>query len=609
MYSKELQNSPLLKKSVLKLLQFPSVVLVCFSVIFISYSYSTFIKGRKKEFGLFMNLGMSIWDVRKLIFVENSLIAAASILLGVASGTIFARLFFLIITRLIGIVDVSFHIAGESYIYSIAIFTGIFFLAVLTTIITTGRYEIVNLLKSDRKAETNSRANPTLAVTGIVIFIGSLIILYIWFDGTGMLLLQSTIGFMLGLYITISQLGAVILKLLKKRKNSYYNNLLFMTNFNYKFKQTKKIIFILATMTAVVIFINGFYLSAFLSAEKMALQNNPFDIAFVQMPSKNNVQNDIIDKVIAESKNIVEDHKILEFAIVHNDIIVSQEQLKLATNTDLNVNKGSYIRLIQGDDFSENEKSDIYKAENKYPPISVRGIFINQEYKFKMLFNGPAYLFSRCIILNNDDFKSLKNNNSSLEIGKLQLYNFKDWKKTQQLVNNLEETFKASVGNRVGEQYTIRNEEEYNRGYLEVSSKIGTYNDHRQGAKMLFYLLTSIGIFFFIAISIVLFLQLFSELDNEKLKYKKLYKIGITEEEIRKSIGREFIALFFAGPLIGIPIAILYTLIFSKSTTSYKFEYIVCDLIISAIFLAFELIYYFITKNSYSNEIIESLYD
>lgn len=595
MYSKELKTSPQIEESLPKVLVLPNVVLIFFSIMFITYSYSVFMKSRKREFGLFMNLGMSIWDIRKLIFVENALIAAASIAFGILSGTIFSRLFFLIITRLIGLTDISFHINLDSYIYSVGIFTGIFLFAVLTTIIATSRYEIVNLLKADRAMETNRFRNPIFAVAGIIILLSSLFVVYKWFNGEGGLLMQCTIGFIVGLYMTISQLGGLILSLAKKRKDSYYNNLILMTNLNSKFNQAKKIIFIIAIMTVVVIFINGFYLSLVLSAEKIALKNNPFDAAFVQMTNKNKTEDRIIDSVISDSKNEVVEHKVIEFADIDRKILISQDQINLAANSSFNVRRGSYIKLIQVDEYSEKEKLEIYNNEMKFPDKDVLAYYSNQEYIFKLLFNGPSYLFTRCIILNNEDYNSIKTKNSRVEIGKLELLNFKDWKETQPLVNRLEESLNAF------------NQSYPDQRYLKVESKIGTYNENKQGTKVLFYLLSLLGIFFFIATSIVLFLKLFSELDNEKSKYKKMHKIGITEDEIRKNIGREFIALFFAGPLMGIPIAIIYTIAFSKDTQSMTPQLIGCNLIISTIFILFEVIYYFVAKNLYSNEIIETL--
>ena len=94
MFNDKLSNSDQLAKGALDTLKIPSVSLGLFSIVFISYAHSTFIRGRKKEFGLFMNLGMSISDIRKIILYENILIGVAAIILGIISGLVFSRLFF-----------------------------------------------------------------------------------------------------------------------------------------------------------------------------------------------------------------------------------------------------------------------------------------------------------------------------------------------------------------------------------------------------------------------------------------------------------------------------------------------------------------------------------
>jgi hypothetical protein len=597
-YSKELTTSPLVEKNFSKILVLPNVVLIIFSIVFISYSYTGFMRSRKKEFGLFMNLGMSIWDIRKIILVENIQIAAASILSGIVFGTIFARLFFLIITRIIGLRDINFTISLRSYYYSVGIFVGVFTFSLLLTLISTIKYEIINLLKSDRVIESNKLHNPMFAVIGLALLLGSIATLYMRFNGEGPLLLVCTVGILIGLYITISQLGELIFRLIKKKKNSYYNNLVLMTNLNYKFKQTKKIIFTISIMSVVIIFISGFYLSLVLSAEDIAINNNPFHIAFIQS-QRNNVSDQVIDNIIKNDESSLLEHKVMEFAEIDRNIVISVDQVNYAINKRLNVSKGKYIKLVQVKGYSEKEKSDIYNNDAGYYNRGPLCTLKNQEYIFDVLFNGPGYLFTHCIILNNDDYNALLSKHSNYEQGKLNLYNFKDWKKTQPVVNRLDDTFKS-----LSKDPIPNGSEGY---YIRVASRVGTYNENKQGTKMLFYLLSLLGVFFFVATSIILFLRLFSELDYEKAKYKRIYKIGFTENEIKKNISREFAVLFFIGPIIAIPISIVYTIIFAKDNPAIINKIIQCDLIISIIFLVFEAIYYFISKKSYYREIINSL--
>lgn len=193
------------------------------------------------------------------------------------------------------------------------------------------------------------------------------------------------------------------------------------------------------------------------------------------------------------------------------------------------------------------------------------------------------------MVISDKAYKDLKVKNSNVKIGKVQLWNFYNWKKTQPLVNKLENAFKACNKN--------------TSDYLKVASRIGTYNQNRQGTKILFYLLLFLGIFFFVSVSTVLFLKLYSEIELEKDKYRQIYKIGITEVEIKKIISKELKILFFSGIIVAIPVAFVFLLIFVSKDNSPVLQNLYCNLIISCIFIVVEVIYYFIARNVYTNEI------
>ncbi|MED2604745.1 FtsX-like permease family protein, partial [Bacillus thuringiensis] len=67
-----------------------------FSFFFILYSVSSFLKTRKKEFGILMMQGMSMRQFKKLLLIENMLIGLGSICIGIFIGLIFSKLVLLI---------------------------------------------------------------------------------------------------------------------------------------------------------------------------------------------------------------------------------------------------------------------------------------------------------------------------------------------------------------------------------------------------------------------------------------------------------------------------------------------------------------------------------
>jgi len=63
-----------------------------------------------------------------------------------------------------------------------------------------------------------------------------------------------------------------------------------------------------------------------------------------------------------------------------------------------------------------------------------------------------------------------------------------------------------------------------------------------------------------------LFLKLYSDVENDKRKFAKLYKVGMTTEEIIKSISSELIVLFFVSPIIGNITALIFTVILFRGS-------------------------------------------
>jgi len=617
-FNEKFSKSSIIEKGVMSTFVVPGVALIFFSIVFVSYSHIAFIKYRKKEFGLFMILGLSNRDIRKLILIENGIIALTSILAGIISGVIFSPLFFLIVARLINITGIPFSLNYKSFIVTIGLFTLIFAFLIFITEIITGDFEIVRLLKEDRTSSKNKIINGKLALTGVGILIGSLVFLFILYRAyeydRGRALLICTISCLIGLYITISQLGSILIRLTKKKK-TYYKNLFLVTSLDYKFKQTKKIVFIVAIMVMVTIFYTSFSLYWFSSAEKIAAEDNPYHIAFVQNQEINNISTERINNLVYTKENPVIEHKTIEFVEVlplekyrQSKFLLCEDKLNELSKIKFHVNNGEYIKLVFYDYPDKDMKKRYYEPELTLSTVNGVRKYKCEKEVYKMLFNGSNYFEHNVIVLNSYDYNKVRSDGKNIKLGKVQLFNFKDWKKTKNIETKLKEESIICNGNRPysgdDNYYAIAN-------YYNCFSKIGLYNYYKQGGGISFFLSVFIGVFFFIATLIVLFLRLYSEIEDEKRKYKKIFKIGITEKEIRKNISKELGVLFFVPPVIGIIIGTVYLCCFASADGGVELgvfkEILLCDFIMSTAYLVFQGVYYFIARKRYCDEIIESL--
>lgn len=613
-FNDKLWTTSQLEKGVLETLIIPSVALGVFSLLFISYAHSSFIKWRKKEFGVFMTLGMTIGDIRKIIIYESLLVCGSSILLGTLTGLVFSRLFFIIITKLLEVTAVSYIIGFRNFIFPIAIFSVIYIVNIITTIIATYKFEINKLLKSNRKLENNKFSNPILALIGLVIVAISFIGMYKDFmtENSGKSLLIATISILLGDYIFISQIGGFLIKRFKKRKNIYYKSLLFLTNLNSKFKQTKKIIFIISILVSVVIFYIGFILSIYVTSEQSTINNNIYDISYAEIRDKNIIISDRFNDIVLKNNEEVKVHKEAEFILYYGteenqyqQIIMVDKEISKLSNSNIKVNKDHYIDINQNEKISETEKENFNSHNLTVVFNNYEKKLYGQDIIFKNIFRGGNYYYNNITVVNEEDYNLIKLQNEYFEIGKLQLYNFNSWKNTKGIVEELTETLDKSNENTEKFKSKLLNEKEYN--YLKVSSRIGDYNYDKQGGILILVTSSYLGIFFFMAICIILFLKLLSDMEDDKLKFNSMIKIGIMDYEIKKQIGSELKPLFFIGPIIGIILAVGYTIVFSQDTPKDLKKYMfLSNILISLIFIFIQVIYYFICKNIYYNEMLDN---
>ncbi len=76
------------------------VIIVIFSILFVGYSTSIFLKSRGKEFGLLSLYGMTRKQIKKNnVLIENTIISILSLGMGILTGVVFSKLFFMGIGR------------------------------------------------------------------------------------------------------------------------------------------------------------------------------------------------------------------------------------------------------------------------------------------------------------------------------------------------------------------------------------------------------------------------------------------------------------------------------------------------------------------------------
>lgn len=601
-------------ESIQDALAIPGVALIVFTVFFINYAHRIFTRRRRREFGLLMTLGMSNRDIVRLLLVENGVIAAASLASGLLTGTVFSRLFFLVLINSAGMGQVPFHLSIQMFTYTIGAFLGVFLISVGITLYLTLFRSLSDSLKSDRVADTIKLRSPLLGGFGVALVIGSALLLYFTYlneanpGGDGMSLLIWTITLLLGLYIALSQSMSFFIQMAKKHKPFYYRKLLFLTSLEYKFKQLTAILMLVTVMGMVTIFYTTLLLFIYQSSEKQVAERHPYDIAYVETETKNILSDHELLSFIDSKENPVKEHLTLRLFDYYQEDLYWQDIINRYTFMPLSdfnrltgwekeVGEGKYLYFINGD-------PEFYSEGNPYDkPFAEPLHYTMEETVIDRPMNYFNYVSSTYLIVSDAEFEKLSTSVQG-EKARIHLINVENWKDTEAAVKELEqklEEYNKSTPPLNNEYFSYISEE----NLFKPESKIADYNYNRYSGGIMFFVSTFISVLFFFGSFILLYLNIFSSIDLEKEKYKKLVKIGIERKEIQRLIASELKILFFLAPLLGTAIAFHYIVVFAKDAggitqnPSFFFHF----LTISAIYLAIQTGYYFYAKRKMIQQI------
>lgn len=591
--------------SISSMIYVPSFCLGTFSVFFIIYAHNSFLKYRKSEFGLFMVLGMTNRDIRNIILIENSVIALSSIFAGILSGTVFSRIFFFLVQKISGIDNISFMLTYKSFIYTILFFIIIYTIVILFSFVECSRYEILTLLKEVRRGDKNLLMGAPYAFLGVIILLLSLLDLYLNYSpDNSNIFFRSFILCFLGLYLLLSNLFWILKRSTNKSSKRYLKNVLFLSELKISFGRSKKILFVISFLLTVTLSFTMLSIMILSDAKRIAILYNPFHVAYAELYGANKISDNTLKSVIdsSSSKASLKDSKSLEFIKYKTFTILSDESLNIAVGSSLNVEKGKYIILFQVvvDDGYQHEKNIVQSAD--LPNMSGYKAYIYQGELTKVLFNiVPQVSNGYYLIFNNEDYLDIKKASKESTIGILRFFNFSDWRHTSDFTYKL--SYALQDYNKKN-SISIYGNEATDKKMLAPVSRLQDYISVKNSGSFLLFLLSFVGFLFTISCGVILHFKLQTDFEREKLKFKKLSKIGITDREASKIITKSLNLLFFLPYGIAVILSTFFS-VFLDPVKQNTLECIQYSFILGLTYLAFQLVFFMIYRPIYIKKLIE----
>ena len=225
-----------------EMMRFGTYVMAVFGMIFLFYTQSALIKGRLKEFGLYSVLGMNRRNIGKIVFFENVITWLISMAGGLFVGIGLSKLAELGYSKLIAVeVSYKFNLSFSSIITTVIVYSIIFFLIFLNAVRQVRFASTINLINADKAGEKPPKANWIVGIFGFIILASGYYIAIkikqplaalMWF-------FIAVILTIIGTYLVLIAGSVLLCRILQKNKKYYYktNHFVSVSSMAYRMKR------------------------------------------------------------------------------------------------------------------------------------------------------------------------------------------------------------------------------------------------------------------------------------------------------------------------------------------------------------------------------------
>lgn len=533
-------------------------VISIFSVIFIFYANGFLMKRRKKEIALYGILGLERKHVGLVMLYESLISGLISVTGGILLGLVFGKLFFMFLMKITRIAEGSKLIINSN----VFIKTFLFFMAVYLVTLLWNQLQVrlskpIELLKGEEIGQKEKRSTPILAIIGLGLLATGY---YMALNIVNPLAAINTFFIavllvMAGTYYTFRAGSIVVLKLLKKNKKYYYqtNHFITVSGMIHRMKQNATGLANICILSTMVLITVSTTIALFVGQEKMIAERNPTDYS-------------ISMEAGAASPIEIKD-AVYEVAQKHNVAIKNYKDIRIL-GTIVSYNGGT----IKGVD-----RDEILGSNFKYYTV----IFTSIE-EYNKMTGKNVNLEENEVLMSFANHKSKKENITILDetytvkddcddIGLNMSLDVTSYDNIYLVLKN--EEYILDIANKVTEEFKTSSHD--GMEYYVYFDAEGTYEDRIACAgeiKEVTYAIAKernftnidldkedcykifgglvflgffLGIIFLLAMVMIIYFKQISEGFEDRKRYEILDKVGLDKKDVKKTINKQIIQVFF----------------------------------------------------------------
>ncbi|MGN0392531.1 MAG: ABC transporter permease [Bariatricus sp.] len=633
-------------KLMVGMINYVSVFVAVILGFLIVYANNFLIKRRKREFGLYMTLGMGKRQISGILLGETFLIGLISLVVGLVIGVFGSQLMSILVAKLFQ-ADMSEYqfVFSEAACWKTCAYFGVMYAAsMVLNIVIISRYKLIDLISAEKKNEKVRMKNPVICV---LVFLAAAVTLgtayYMVTGGLTQLDLmnQLVIPILMGIvstFLIFWSVSGLALKVVQMRKELYLkdSNIFVLRQIHNRINTTV----VSMTIICLLLFMTITVLSTALSLNRVLTQDleemTPVDLNLYKTAN-------LPDNGNYTQLQIEDSQKPISDTLKENglDMKVLKDVTEVATYTSTEWTWETSLQSV------------IESAKENYPMLmydTAEEIIKLSDYnKIARLYGNREYELAEDEYLVLCDFDNMKNlrdmalkNGSEVAIGgkvyhsrypecqegylvistshtntglmvvpdscplsedmKERYYLMADYNADTKEEKYQTEAMFTNYGD--GDHELMENLEE-KQIRLDGVSKISIIESSKGLSTIISFIAIYLGIIFLIASSAILALKELTENSDNRHRYTILRKIGMDEKMIHQTLFRQ-IGIFFMAPLILAVVHSIFGIQFALKIVAVQVETreMLPSVIATAVFLILVYGGYFLATYMESKNII-----
>lgn len=579
----------------------------------IIYASRFLIKRRKKEFGIYLTLGMGKRDVSKILLMETFIIGIISLVAGLIIGIIASQFMSIVVANLFeaDMSEFTFVFSKAAAIKTIFYYVIIYLIVMIFNVFAVTKYKLIDLLNASKKGEKIKVRSLGLSV---VIFLIAAVILGIAYyfatqrlDSLDLFGTSILLG-IIGTFLLFFGISGFILKLVQSNKKLYLKNLniFILRQINSKVNTT---VFSMSIICLLLFFTITIFSSAW--SINMSLKNDlqygtPADVlVYTYSDAEGKTAKNILTKVGYNLDNFA---KYTESYTYGFDTVTVGSLLTPILN---DVQK-DYPNLLVDNWLPVMTISDYNKIASFYGnqtyTLNEDEFILVADYEQMLQYENKA--LAKGVTIQIGD-KTLHNKYKECVEGLLQMSGNKsntgivvvpddiDISLSEITKNFLAANFKGDKEEANSELMSYM--DEINGEGAVADTKIDIYTASTGLRAIMIFIGLYLGIIFLISSAAILALKELSDSSDNKEKYGMLRRIGVDDRKLNKALFIQ-IGIFFMLPLL---VAIIHSvfgimsaskIMESMSVTTNISSIAMTALLIIAIYGGYFIVTYFTSK-------------